>query len=439
MTRIIRVAVAGVAVACAGLGSDGGDGDAASWVTAIDTVGDTIVARTTGIDDSAAIHTVVSEIAIGELDGADEYTFGGINELEVAPDGRIYVFDRQVPALREYDTAGKYVRTLGSKGKGPGEYEQANGVAVHRDGRVVLWDAGTAHINVYRPDGSFMTSWPLPGGAGFYTSGAVFVDTAGNTYARTRIADPPKENAAATGRMFGTTGLVKWDSAGKIVDSLFPPDPTVEPQTLVATQKGGTSMTFVPYSARHSWAWNPLGYFVSAQSDRYAVTIASPAGRLRRIERDASEVPMGGDERAYYEERTTAQMRSTDPTWRWSGPSIPSHKGAIASLATGDDGRIWVAVAQPGQRVPESELPPPPSVRVGDPNAIRMPPVRWRDPLVYDVFEPDGTYLGRVPAPPKTTFRTMRGDQIWGVQRDSLDVEQVVRFRVVPGFGKPTP
>jgi hypothetical protein len=29
----------------------------------------------------------------------------------------------------------------------------------------------------------------------------------------------------------------------------------------------------------------------------------------------------------------------------------------------------------------------------------------------------------------------MRGDHIWAVRRDSLDIEQVVRFRVVPGFG----
>lgn len=432
MTRITCIAVVVVAVACAGMGSDGAEGDDVSWVTAIDTVGDTIVARTTGVDDSVATRRVVGEIVIGELDGEDAYTFGGINELEVAPDGRIYVFDNQVPALREYDTAGRHVRTIGRKGKGPGEYEQANGVAVHRDGRVVLWDAGTAHINVYAPDGRFLSAWPLPGGAGFYTSGAVFVDTAGNTYARTRIADPPKENAAGSGRMFGTTGLVKWDRDGRIVDSLAPPPEAVQPQTIVATQKGGTSMSFVPFSPRSVWAWSPLGYFISARTDRYAVTVAPPDGPPRRIERDAVAVPVASDERAAYEERSTASMRMTDPTWRWSGPGVPGEKPPIGSVSAADDGRIWVLVAQPGERIPDDELPPAPSVAVGD--RPRMPPQRWRDPIVYDVFEPDGRYLGRVPAPPRTSFRTMRGDHIWGVQRDSLDVEQVVRFRVVPGF-----
>jgi hypothetical protein len=437
MTRMFTVAVAIFAMACAGAESGRSADGRADWTTVVDTVADTVVIRTTGGSDSAATQTLVTEVTIGELDAVDEYSFGGINELEVAEDGRIYVFDRQVPALREYDPAGKYVRTVGRKGAGPGEYTQANGVAIHRDGRVVLWDAGTAHINVYRPDGTFITSWPLPGGSGFYTSGALFVDTAGNTYARTRIGDPPKENAAGTPRMFGITGLVEWDRDGKIIDSLAPPTATVEPQSLIATQKGGTSMTSVPFSARFVWGWSPLGYFLSAQTDRYAVTMSPPNGQPRRLERDARQVPVEGDERAYYEERTTAQMRQTDPTWRWSGPAIPGAKGAIASIVPADDGRIWVSTAQIGERVPASEQAPAgPTARIGPDDGPKMPEVRWRDPIVFDVFDPSGRYLGRVAAPPKTSFRTMRGDFIWAVRRDSLDVEQVVRFRVVPGFGE---
>jgi hypothetical protein len=149
----LAAVTAALVSACAG---DRGDNDSGrrDWTTVVDTIGDTVVVRTTGGTDAAALHTLVSEVSIGELEGADEYTFGAINEVEVADDGRIYVFDRQVPALREFDAAGKYVRTLGRKGGGPGEYEAANGVGVHRDGRVVLWNPGNASINVYAPDGT---------------------------------------------------------------------------------------------------------------------------------------------------------------------------------------------------------------------------------------------------------------------------------------------
>jgi hypothetical protein len=433
MNRMVAIAGLMLALASACARDDGQEGGREDWTTEVDTIGDTVVIRTTGASDSAALHTLVAEVSIGELEGADEYTFGAINEVEVAGDGRIYVFDRQVPALREYDAAGKFVRTLGRKGAGPGEYTQANGVAVHRDGRIVLWDAGTAHINVYGQDGAFITSWPLPGGAGFYTSGALFVDTAGNTYARTRIADPPATTTAGP-RIFGTTGLVKWDRDGRIVDSLTPPPATIEPPTLVASVNGGTAVYSLPFAPGHVWAWSPLGYFVSAQTDRYAVNLISPQGNVQRIERQIEAVPVSSEERADVEEQTTASLRMTDPKWRWSGPAIPAVKPFIRTIAPADDGRLWVSVAQPGERIPAGELAPPPSVQIGNVDPERRPQPKWRDPTAYDVFDANGRYLGRVAAPAKTTFKTMRGDHIWAVARDSLDVQQVVRFRVVPGF-----
>jgi hypothetical protein len=63
-------------------------------------------------------------------------------------------------------------------------------------------------------------------------------------------------------------------------------------------------------------------------------------------------------------------------------------------------------------------------------------PNRFREPVVFDVFEPDGRYLGRVDAPegfsvfPQPIFR---GDRIWAVLRDELDVAYVVRYRISAG------
>lgn len=63
------------------------------------------------------------------------------------------------------------------------------------------------------------------------------------------------------------------------------------------------------------------------------------------------------------------------------------------------------------------------------------PPVpRFREPVVFDVFEKDGRYLGRVDAPaafstwPRPVFR---GDNVWGTERDTLGVQYVVRYRIV--------
>jgi hypothetical protein len=50
------------------------------------------------------------------------------------------------------------------------------------------------------------------------------------------------------------------------------------------------------------------------------------------------------------------------------------------------------------------------------------------------VFEPDGRYLGAVRPPEGFSVSpepVIRGDTMWAVSRDELDVTSVVRYRIV--------
>jgi hypothetical protein len=65
--------------------------------------------------------------------------------------------------------------------------------------------------------------------------------------------------------------------------------------------------------------------------------------------------------------------------------------------------------------------------------AILGPPeeqIPWREPTVYDVFEPDGRYVGRLRLPYAFIPIVFQGDDVWGIFRDDLDVEYVHRYRV---------
>lgn len=115
-------------------------------------------------------------------------------------------------------------------------------------------------------------------------------------------------------------------------------------------------------------------------------------------------------------------MHQCDPSWRWNGPAIPDRKPFFSDIQTAADGRIWVQVSQPGRLVTTDSKPT---------HDGGVPPVeRWIEPVVYDVFEVDGRYLGSVHLPDETELMYMRGDQVWAVQRDENEVPYVVRYRI---------
>ncbi len=337
-----------------------------------DTVGDTVIVRTLAGSVWGAEAVLEPELRIGVFEGEEPFMFGELESLAVAPDGSIYAMDTQVPALRKYGPDGAYLGTFGREGEGPGEYRGPDGgLAVLPDGRVVLRDPRNARLQVY----------------------------------------------SATGEPVDTVAAPTWE---------------FEEARIVAQQvlEGGganTSVNNVPFSPAKHWAFSPLGYMVGGVSDRYAIDLFRRDGPVLRIERLHDPVPVTAGERENQEERTRWGMRRTQPDWTWNGPPIPDHKPPFRNLYVGKDGRIWVLLHTAGERIPDHQLDAP--AEGPDPR----PPVRWRERPAFDVFEPDGTYLGRVSAPPQLSLRpypVVEGDWVWAVVRDELDVQYVSRFRV---------
>ncbi len=227
-------------------------------------------------------------------------------------------------------------------------------------------------------------------------------------------------------------GLVGFDpDTGEPVDTVAAPTWSYEGPQLVAqrTTDGGvsTSVMPVPYSPTDHWAFSPLGYMVGGVSDEYAIDLYRTDSTVLRIERVAEPVPVTAGERSDAEDRARWSMRFNQPDWTWNGPGVPDFKPAFRDLYVGKDGRIWVLVHTTGERVPEDEIDEP----ADRPNP--RPPEHWRERPAFDVFEPNGSYLGRVVAPFDLSLRpspVIEGDRVWAVARDALDVQYVVRYRL---------
>jgi hypothetical protein len=396
----------------AALAACGGDAAPALQVQR-DTVGDTVIVRTVAGSAWDADARLEPELRIGTFDGEDVYMLGDVAGLAVAPDGAVYVYDRQVPALRKYGPDGRYIATFGREGGGPGEYKNSDGgMAVLQDGRVLLRDPGNGRITVYAPDGELLATWPLRGG--YFTSQPLYVDTAGTVY--TQIWGRRGEERYSALRPFHPDGTVG--------DSLMVPEWEYEEAGISVQTDRIAMMRSVPFAPQPHWSFSPHGYLVGGFSGRYAIDLFHPDGTVLRIGREIEPVRVSAAEKDAKRMGVIRNFQQLVPDWQWNGPGIPDTKPLFQDIAVGRDGRIWVRLHQPGFL----DEPADPQ----DPMATDQ----WTEPTVWDVFDPDGTYLGQVHAPegfavhPEPVFGS---DHVWAITTDELDVEYLTRFRIVHG------
>jgi hypothetical protein len=379
-------------------------------VAVTDTLGDTIVVRTVAGSAWRAAELEL-ELLVGRTVGADHEMFGEIRGLAVAPSGDIYVYDHLVPAIRKFGPDGTYLRTLGRGGGGPGEYKGSDGgIAVLADGRLLLRDPGNGRFTVFGSDGQYLEAWPGPRGV-------------------TTITPP----VAGTHGGFLTRVLARGSSAqvarhagdGSVIDTVPIPIREVAVPNLEARTRAGALQTLpLPLSPSAIWAMNRDGEWFTAVTGHYEVDRWRTDGTVLRVALDRAPVPLSPEERAAERERAADLIhRLVDPGWQWTGPPIPEIKPVLRRLYGADDGRLWVLLHQPGLPLPQEPGPD------GRPR-----PAQFREPVVFDVFDADGRYLGEVRAPegfaliPEPVFRS---EYVWAVVLDELDVHHIARYRLV--------
>ena len=412
----LRFGGAAAVIALVGCGTEAGPSVAGPEVV-VDTIGDTTVVRTVSGSVWDAEASLVPEVSIGELDGPEEYLFGRIFSIAADDDLNVYVFDHQAQHVRVYDSLGTYVETLGGPGEGPGEFSRAEAIALLPDGRLVVRDPGNQRVQVFGPGAGETDQWGYKV-SGLYSGSPLYTDVSSRTFVHTSdlSRDPFSDDFVMHLIVFGPDGTQ--------VDTVPEPSSDHEAPTLTAENRGTTTL-FVPFSPVLQWTVHPSGHFLTGLPSDYRVDLARDDGVLR-IERSADPIPVLDAERSHERERIERRMRDRDPNWSWNGPPIPDHKPFYKELLAGRDGRIWVRVTTEGYEA-ENE-----NHDSEDPTSM---PVVWREPVRYDVFEPDGRYLGVVVPPDEFTpyvEPVFDGDQVWAVTRDELGVERVVRFRIDP-------
>ncbi len=385
--------------------------DRSSWAgTMTDSAGVTIVSNPAeGMwkpDDAWKVEEVLS---IGSVEGDVVYQFGQIAGVDVDAQGNVYVADQQAQDVRVFDAQGRYLRTLGGPGSGPGEMGLGvTGVFVVDD-QVLVPDLGNQRIDRFAMDGTSLGSERLD-----FTKGV-----------------PLRWDASVGGR------LIAQKRALNVGDSTAAPrgDPIVtlaaegvEPDTVAVLPIGqsfqvtGGRARIRQFEPEPIWDADREGRLVTAMNDAWHIRLWSPDGSLTRvITRPSERKPVTERDKQVIKDAvaTLARQQGAPPQAieaLMQRYEFADFFPAFATLALGPNGSVWVQHFRSGDEL------------AGEGETFDIQDMGSPD---WGVFDADGRYLGTVTFPGRYQPIRAMGDLFYGVARDELDVQTLKVYRVI--------
>jgi hypothetical protein len=406
---IARSAAAAAFVAC--FAACGGPGEWAGTVS--DSAGVQMVSNPAeGMWRAGTEWAVEEELRIGTVEGDANYQFGQIGFLAVGSDGRIFVLDAQAQQIKVFGGDGEFQHTIGKAGGGPGEIGLgAQFILTGPGDTLIVPDMANQRVSLFLPDGSSAGSYPLSLADGIPM---LFQTTSAGMLAVQRRPMPAPNQPVQD----SIDVVVAVTTGGTVTDTLltFPSGKTFQ-------MSGGTPEINL-YTKESVWRLAEDLKLVYATNDEYRLSLYASDGTRERIvskpferkpvsERDQQAV-MGFLERAWTDAGVPPSVLPQLRTIVHFGESFP----AFAAIQLGPQGTTWVQHVQSAASLSDEEL-------------EQYNVLEDTGAPEWDVFDAEGRFLGMVSMPRRFAPRVFRDDKIYGVWRDELDVQYVMRLRVV--------
>jgi hypothetical protein len=384
-------------------------------------LGDTIhVHNLTPLYAGAAV--LEPEVRIGRLEGTEEYLFVDVRSLAVGLLGEIYVGGVEAEGgIRQFNRDGTFEKWVARAGPGPMEVRHISALTVDREGALAARERPTRRIKLFFPAGGFQTFW-APADPERYHEDALHFREDGSLWVG---INPP---------LFGVMEPVPYprpifarmSERGELVDTVYAPERLGErclPDD-ARYSSGVWQDKRDPWFPLGKWALGPNGTLAVGCPAEYVFDVIREGEPVLRISREWTPVRTFPGEYEYWS--SAPQMYS----WALPLPPFPEHRPAYARIILPGDGRVWVWPVHPSVRheTPEHQ------VATSGRTHYWWPATRG----AFDVFREDGRWLGKVQLPEEVRYDgytpphlVIRGDTLWARVQDSLDVQYVVRYRVV--------
>jgi hypothetical protein len=318
--------------------------------------------------------------------------------LDVDHEGRIHVLDGNALEVRVFGPDGAHIVTFGREGEGPGEFKQPWGFEVDSAGRIYVIDSGTNRYSIFGAGGELIEEKVR------FATGSI-VPWPGAILDDGRVVDADFEFADAGPRR---TYIIH-AADGAVLDTIAMPE--FEPPAFIHSDESSRTSAGVPFSPDLDVVFDPRGYLWAGFSGQYRILQLTLDGRdtIRVIDRAYDAVRVTATERAAAIERLSWFV---DQGGRIDAGRIPDQHPAFSDIHVDSDGFVWVEPITPRQ------------------DEVTVETLYAPRPAVYDVFDAEGRYLGRVDAAVPLSRPVITGDRLHAITVDDLGVQYIVRMRI---------
>jgi hypothetical protein len=310
------------------------------------------------------------EISFGDSDNEKEMV-AQPGYIDVDDRGHTFVVDIKASNVKVFDRDGQFVRTIGKKGEGPGEFSVPLGIIVTPDDELLVEDMMNRRLSYFSLDGEFLRNEVL---ANSLSTINVVMDSNGNFMARELI-------------MEGNQLFFELRKYDKDLNPMFVLDKTEFQNPMQGN--------FNPFGVLAVYIFDPKGEIYYGDGKEYEIKVYTPKGKLiRRILKKHDPIKITKED----EERILNEFPDMAPGFK-QGMKFPEYFPAYEFFALEEGGRLIVRTYKKGKKEGE---------------------------YVLDIFDQEGRYIAQIPT--RVNARVWKNNKAYSVEDTEEGYKVIKRY-----------
>lgn len=311
------------------------------------------------------------ELTIGKKKGEEEYMFTRLIAIDVDEEGNIYTLDLREGHIKAFDNNGKYIKTIGKKGQGPGEMQMPYNIHITPKKEILVNDARARRLLFFSLDGTFLRQ----------------ISTAKMTffvYPKMNSKGMIVGSKQIPGGLIPGFELLMFDSNFDLIKTIskieLPKPPIIEPE--------------IP---EFCWEYTQEDNLIWGIPTKYELHVLNMEGEIiKKIKKDYDPVRVTEEEKEVMKKRFS--MEGAPPNIKFE---FPQNHLAFVNLSIDDEGRIFIGTYEK---------------------------IENGEGYYYDVFDSEGKYLAKIPL--KLEPQVWKKGNLYTIEEDDEGFQVVKRYKV---------